>query len=580
MKSKKKILGMSLSALTISAAITTAAIVPAVAIKTDKQSNTVDENNKTPNNNNGNENVNGNENGDVSTTPTVPENNNNNNNDSNNGTNNNTGSEIDSSKPENKDDVKTITLSDNDVYTPLIHPNAVSVYNSQGLNRYLGTNVFTRSINFTYLKNFSSYSNVDLKYVDGSANFDTGTFQISATPKKGYVFATREASKIINVSLNLYVSKAADASVAQSDSLIGNIDLSANSIIDNSTLNTYLIKLLGVDSSKMVSKATLLNNYVKYRNVNIKYVDNSADFANKTFKLSVTPNTGHTWVDGSSSSKTVTVSLEYATSNVSASEKSANTEVKSVSLPSSWSLNAVASQWVPVNIIGMNTWHDDNGYLKDYAHFADIAKKDIISYYGNAVADVQFLNDDPQGMIRIYDGTASYLWVRVILNPEYGKWADGSTSPYKDIRVNVFASVWDRITNNPDSYYTSSFGNWWFDTAENEKDFTDVALNRSDDVPQRWVSNFLVEVNREFKGKSTQAIHDYMEKKILDDIVPFFPNYNITIKALVSASKNDNPNDTDSTWVYDIYYASKTEVAGNGLPMTYVAKGFAFTRYA
>lgn len=141
-------------------------------------------------------------------------------------------------------------------------------------------------------------------------------------------------------------------------------------------------------------------------------------------------------------------------------------QVKEVYLPKYWTLNSVAAQSPSYGSVGLNNyWNNTYGYLKNYSYFAEVAKQDIMSYYGNAIKDVKIILEDPQNMIRISHATVTYFWIRIELNKDKGKWADNSNS---------------------------------FNTTENKEDFRTVALSKNSyGIPNKWVSNSLTEVNRE-----------------------------------------------------------------------------------
>ena len=464
---------------------------------------------------------------------------------------------VDSNKTPNINDIP-----DTDVYKPLIHTNAVSVYNSSGLNYYLKVNVFSRQSNFENLQNYSSYTGFTLSYINDSANFEKATFKIRATNNE-----TKETKDVL-VSLNFYNRVSADSSAADSDSLVTTISATEGNITDDASLSKYLTKFLHLNAYREVTKISLLSNSTKYRNVNLEFDTGSASYKNKKFVLIARPSYGHTWIDGTTTKKWITVTFNYS-------------EYKSVYLPDTWSLNEVAAQQIPFTFLDYTTPLDTQGYLDDYNFFWNLGIKDICSYYGDRpFSKFEKVSSKPNIFAGIDDGSETTVWLRVYLDPIFGEWSDGSTSEFKDVRVKAFGTAWRKIRNNRDSFFQNEWGNWTFSPAETKEEFGENALKKSDGIPRRWVSNFLTMSRLEFQGKTYNQIHDYMEKKILDDIKHFFPDWSVTIKSLVCAKASGWSHTrppTDSTWVFDVWYESKSILAGNGLPLTYISKGYSFT---
>ncbi|MDE5545242.1 MAG: hypothetical protein K2N92_01725 [Malacoplasma sp.] len=157
------------------------------------------------------------------------------------------------------------------------------VKNSEQLNSYLTTNFNVSNLN---LEN----DNLDIKLVENSASFENKNFKVAVTPKSGFAWTdgkTGTIQVVVNVDIKAEVVLQKDASFATGDTY--NLSLDVNYVTNNNSFDNYL---------KTNFKTIDLEKYSSYKNVDVKYVDGSANYDNSQFKLSITPLAGHAFNDG------------------------------------------------------------------------------------------------------------------------------------------------------------------------------------------------------------------------------------------------------------------------------------------
>lgn len=201
---------------------------------------------------------------------------------------------------------KIITVSINDLVivsaTAPNESNYVSTIellksNDELLNEHLMQIDFNNS---KLLENTTDFNNVDLKYIQNSANVNEQTFSLTATPLEGHEWTTGgNYTKNIKVTINKLVINSA---FIYSDSM-----MARDIFIDyaNSTdLNRVLSQMDFAGGFRI-----LLTNGNQFKNVNISYVNNSANFEQNYFLLSATPTSGFYWDDGTTSSRYIKVNI-------------------------------------------------------------------------------------------------------------------------------------------------------------------------------------------------------------------------------------------------------------------------------
>lgn len=176
-----------------------------------------------------------------------------------------------------------------------------SVYDSKTLNSFLDSS-------FDKSKLGGTYSNVDIKYVVNSANFESSTFNIEITPSFGHSWSDGStSSKIKEITIN-YSDAVKDSNYPTTDVLKTSVNIGNESISVNS-LQTALKNILDNGSlfNGLVSKKL-------YKNVNLLLPSNASEDG-KTFKLTIIPKAGHLWTDGSFEPKTITITIYNLVSN-------------------------------------------------------------------------------------------------------------------------------------------------------------------------------------------------------------------------------------------------------------------------
>lgn len=151
---------------------------------------------------------------------------------------------------------------------------------------------------------------VKIKYLKGSATYMQGncSAEFIALPIDGYGWDDKTTtSKVVKVVFSNVVNRS--ISFSNKDCIAPTNDTFSKPIyiksVSNNDLNLEIEKLsINLNNSK-----TFLLNYCQYHNVNISYINQSANIKNKTIKFLVTPNQGHEWKDSTIGSKIITVGL-------------------------------------------------------------------------------------------------------------------------------------------------------------------------------------------------------------------------------------------------------------------------------
>ncbi|BAC44224.1 hypothetical protein D8X55_00815 [Malacoplasma penetrans] len=207
---------------------------------------------------------------------------------------------------------KTNNEKEISVYLPNMSSLADIKIGSQKVITYSGPRMdFTSSSNLNnYLKsNFSeknlksvTFTNVDkIEYVEGSAKlagFGSSLFSIRITPKIGAVWYNKSYQpRTIPV---LFASAVAVTSVQSFDKF--NYQFSAADVWSKETFNSKLTELFKNQNS-------VKSNFSgDYSNVNLKYVDGSANYEKGEFQVTATPGANFLWSDYTKGQKTITVS--------------------------------------------------------------------------------------------------------------------------------------------------------------------------------------------------------------------------------------------------------------------------------
>lgn len=175
-----------------------------------------------------------------------------------------------------------------------------NVVDSSTLNTYLSNLFKSKDVigsYSTYFSNNKEYKNVTTSYVEGSANYENSTFIISVTPTSQSKWENTEGSKTVIVTIKNLDKNSRDASATETNVTL---DVATTPVSNDGDLNTYLKS--NFNSLKSHISGT-------YENVDVAYKDNSANYNDANFRITVTPKSDHAWSNGSTESKDVTVSL-------------------------------------------------------------------------------------------------------------------------------------------------------------------------------------------------------------------------------------------------------------------------------
>lgn len=196
-----------------------------------------------------------------------------------------------------------------------------------------------------------------------------------------------------------------DAVVPSTDDLEFNFVVNGYNIDDNTSFNESLNSLFNDKENDIL---TWLTNKAEYKNVSISYVENSANSANKTFEMLVTPLDGHAWADGSVEAKKITISLNPIT-------------VKDASAPTSDTLSGFYFNNLTFDVTGNASFNNKLADLFTVKEDYTISNGQFFlvnkAQYKNV--SVSYVKDSAN-----YDANS----FKILATPEAGHaWADGST---------------------------------------------------------------------------------------------------------------------------------------------------------
>ncbi|MDE5767655.1 MAG: hypothetical protein K2H56_03825 [Malacoplasma sp.] len=183
----------------------------------------------------------------------------------------------------------TLTVPQDLLYSVMIDGNEVK--NSEQLNNYL-VNKFDSS-------NLHLGKNLDVKLIENSASLGNKNFKVAVTPKSGFAWtdgAVKTIEIYVSVNINAGTVLKYDSASMSNDSY--KVTIGLNQVSNSKTFNEYLMKNF---------KATDLSKFSSYKNVEIKYVKDSANYDNNQFQVSITPLSGHAFSDDKSTEPRIRV---------------------------------------------------------------------------------------------------------------------------------------------------------------------------------------------------------------------------------------------------------------------------------
>ncbi len=366
-------------------------------------------------------------------------------------------------------------------------------------------------------KNLSGFENVNVVYKEGSANFDTKSFKVVATPLDGHEWSDGTVvSKEVEVSVEITQPKPVienDASIPATSSYSDKIQVS-----NDSEFNEYLNKNFAVEKLSGT-----------FANVDVKYVSNTANLESKSFKIAATPKANHAWTDGTTTEKTITVITDVSVPVVAR-------------IPEAWTINGIGK----------------NSYYKTYNvnELARLAYKDLsaaypgLVYYGVDSAE-------PQGKININNASVIYFQITLGVKDQnafksfnsfenFNNYVNGGivNYPTQTQNVKIYMFLDDAIGVN--GLLTEDW-------------LAYTPVNDSNGLPGQWVSDFLV--------NTSDSIAALMTKQVLADLESTYPDWNIT---LISDPKPIS--NYYGTWTYKIRFIS------NDGKIVKEITGYTFTR--
>ena len=205
--------------------------------------------------------------------------------------------------PEDKND-KIAVAPKTAVYEGVI--NWSEAQSNESLDDYLYTK-FHNGTSQSYetfkdlLEKDSEFANVDVQYVENSANYEKSSFEIKVTPIEDYSWDDNtKVSK--NVVVEIPKLDKTQWTLSAPRNVSYSVVIDGKTVKDDKQLNSYL-------STEFKSDNLKSDNLNLGLHFEVKLVENSGSFANKNFKISLSPKKGFAWTDGKTEAKEVAVSV-------------------------------------------------------------------------------------------------------------------------------------------------------------------------------------------------------------------------------------------------------------------------------
>ncbi|MDE7088385.1 MAG: hypothetical protein K2O19_02525 [Malacoplasma sp.] len=311
-----------------------------------------------------------------------------------------------------------------------------------------------------YLVNKNDYQNVDIAYVENSANWENKFFQLAVTPLEGFGWNGKDTDeKIIDVSIQKFnislISTATAPTKAKLGGSISNLNILSDSDLQNwivSALDRQGIQILANDGTSTT-----------FSDVQISYLSGSANIANKNFKIQVTPKSGYSW-KGNQTAETKTITVDIPQILWAGN---------SVFLPAGWAVNSFVNSDFRYGLFGYSAdkfnviYQSDFSHIFEYTHpnanilsilrryWEDLVKLKI---YSASIKDLQ-KNFKVETAINYTDAVwsnavlrksaATHFFFKAKVKPQAGyTWYDNHKSDAREIQMNFWVSNM-RQTNQP-----------------------------------------------------------------------------------------------------------------------------------
>ncbi|MDE6562824.1 MAG: hypothetical protein K2J98_00915, partial [Malacoplasma sp.] len=423
--------------------------------------------------------------------------------------------------------------------------------------------------------------NVNVSYVENSATKDS--FEIKVVPVGNAIWkdTNNNEQKTIKVIMGDGIAAIPDATIPikVSNKVVFPEPIkyeNVNSSNAKSDINKWFVNYFKNYKISDFKSVGVGSDY-KFANVDLQYVDNSVDLANKTFEMKATPKAGHSWSGiafyTNSATETRTVKVSFDILN----------EQNTVRLESGYSVNWIINSafdmgmwyyyytvkpgsqyvaWPPQflnweNISWFLTpgfdWHKQNYSYETRQWWKDLSVEYQKTMFEEGVKDLEryypvksagdFSTVKWGNVKRIYQGVSFNF--SVLVKPAEGHyWEDGKTDArYRDIKIlcSSKADVKDGVVG---STY----------------DFNDIKkLNSSipsDNIPDVWVTNGLLSVDSTLTAGSFDQNQKIIYNIVKAELEKAFPQYNIEVTDIFSATPK-YPYNYYGTWKYRILFSSK-----------------------
>ncbi|MDE5767550.1 MAG: hypothetical protein K2H56_03300 [Malacoplasma sp.] len=447
---------------------------------------------------------------------------------------------------------------------------ALYTMNDKGLNDYFKNKISNSQYEGFIEKNFANadqYTNVNITYVPDSASFATNSFQVYATPIEDAIWENTKddsSQRIVTVKID-NSAKSPDATVPiKSKNSSFNVAIKDKNIKTNTDLNKWLSNYFKT-TYKLTDFTPATPDNI-FKNVNLSYVENSADLANKSFKVKATPLAGHAWANNTFYKNTIVDSfdMDIWIGNIIDANKM-------ISLPERWSNSIIInSVYRDFNYNKYLIWEMlgfffDTDYLSyDVSAIPEFKKrfdsqmeqnkwyffreglKELAKYYPVEQAYWDAIRYDK--VERVSGGVA--LDYSILCYPKAGYYWEDGTNSEKWVPMRLFvSSEWDVGKS------------WVLGSTYNLTDIVNYNKeNEKSPLPTRsWVTNKLLSVKNDILVNGTfEENKKIVEKIIMDDLEKNFPDYYIQVTDLQSASPNE-PQDIKGNWKYKVRFILKTD---------------------
>lgn len=370
----------------------------------------------------------------------------------------------------------------------------------------------------TSFKNNNEYTDVIIAYKINSASDVDSYFELLVTPIEGKTWSDDSTnSKTVKVSINNI--EEADAEAPKMGQEISyDVEIDGTNIKTDSDLNNYLLNLF--ENVNEFENLTIPESSLSFKNVDVNYLSDSANFEDKTFKISVSPKDGHRWSDAMESDVTFS-SYEIL---VKITNFVASKIINDAKAPQS--LNFTAS----IDSKGMDLSSDLNSWLGKYFSNNSNYLSSFVPVGGSGKLE------NVEVTFQRNSGNLTWKTFKVNVKPIEGHaWENGEQDAITlNVNITNFISQ-DKLIEAPVSFNSDLIINSQYDYA-NGYSLTWNNINKFLD-PNFSIVKYVT--NREYWDSQAATYQKTFAEQTFKNFANYYPNVEISSYTLGTISKDE-----------------------------------------